>query len=153
MEPELMGMAVVDQLVDLYLDGLIPSPARMAALLAGDFFALADTRGGFGCVAEVWQVFASQFAQVIGAVRRKRCHIRRISVEGPLPAGLGGGDFVRNFFLSPLLDPIPCPSRPSSSVATPTTPALPAASNLPVRGSDLRRSRIGNGRSSILRKM
>ena len=96
-----MGMAVVDQLVDLYLDGLIPSPARMAALLAGDFFALADTRGGFGCVAEVWQVFASQFAQVIGAVRRKRCHIRRISVEGPLPAGLGGGDFVRNFILNP----------------------------------------------------
>ena len=96
-----MGMAVVDQLADLYLDGLIPSPARMAALLAGDFFALANTRGGFGCVAEVWQVFASQFAQVIGAARRKRCHIRRISVEGPLPAGLGGGDFVRNFFLTP----------------------------------------------------
>lgn len=100
-----MGMAVVDQLVDLYLDGLIPSPARMAALLAGDFFALADTRGGFGCVAEVWQVFASQFAQLIGAARRKRCHIRRISVEGPLPAGLGGGDFVRNFFLSPFSNP------------------------------------------------
>jgi hypothetical protein len=65
-EPELMGLAVVDQLVDLYRHGLIPSPARMAAVMAGDFFALADTRGGFGCVAEVWQVFASQFAQVIG---------------------------------------------------------------------------------------
>jgi hypothetical protein len=48
------------------LRGGIPSPARMAAVLAGDFFAVVDTRGGFGCVAEVWQVFASQFAQVIG---------------------------------------------------------------------------------------
>jgi len=37
---------------------------------------------------------------VIGAARRKRCHIRRISVEGPLPAGLGGGDYVSNFFLT-----------------------------------------------------
>ena len=36
-EPELMALAVVDQLVDLYRHGLIPSPARMAAVLAGDF--------------------------------------------------------------------------------------------------------------------
>ncbi len=60
-EPELMGLAVVDQLVDLYRHGLIPSPARMAALLAGDFFALADTRGGFGCVAE--NLFSPSFCQ------------------------------------------------------------------------------------------
>ena len=38
----------------------------------------------------------------IGAARRKRCHIRRISVEGSLPAGLGGGDYVRNFLPEPI---------------------------------------------------
>lgn len=38
----------------------------MAALLAGDFFASADTLGGFGFGVEVWQVFASQYAEVIG---------------------------------------------------------------------------------------
>lgn len=57
---------------------LIPSPARMAALLAGDYFALAETRGGFGCVAEVWQVFASQFAQVIG-VAGNHDDVRQVS--------------------------------------------------------------------------
>ena len=77
-EPELMGLAVVDQLVDLYLDGLIPSPSRLAAVLAGDFFALADIRGGFGCVAEVWQVFATQFAQVIG-VAGNHDDVRQVS--------------------------------------------------------------------------
>jgi hypothetical protein len=77
-KPELMGLAVVDQLVDLYLDGLIPSPARMAAVLAGDFSALAETRGGFGCVAEAWQVFASRFAQVIG-VAGNHDNVRQVS--------------------------------------------------------------------------
>ncbi len=41
-------------------------------------FALADTRGGFGCVAEVWQVFASQFAQVIG-VAGNDDNVRQVS--------------------------------------------------------------------------
>ncbi len=65
-EPELMGLAVAERLVELYFDGLIPQPSRMAAILAGDFFALPDQRGGFGCVAEVWQAFADRFHQVIG---------------------------------------------------------------------------------------
>ncbi len=50
----------------------------MAAVLAGDFFALAETGGGFGCVAEVWQVFASRFAQVIG-VAGNQDNVRQVS--------------------------------------------------------------------------
>jgi 3',5'-cyclic-AMP phosphodiesterase len=64
--PELMGLAVVDKLMEMHFDGLIPDPGRMAALLMGDYFALPDTRGGFGCVAEVWDAFGQTFAHVVG---------------------------------------------------------------------------------------
>ena len=94
-EPQLMGLAVVEKLVELYLDGHLPQPVRRAAILAGDFFALPDRRGGFGCVAEVWQAFADNFAHVIGVagnhdnISRIR-HARHVHLLDSSDTTLGG---------------------------------------------------------------
>jgi 3',5'-cyclic-AMP phosphodiesterase len=64
--PELLGLGVVEKLVELHHEGAIPDPRRMAALLMGDFFAIPDKRGGFGCVADVWDAFADIFGTVAG---------------------------------------------------------------------------------------
>jgi hypothetical protein len=55
-----------------------PGSQNLFSVFFSMHFALADTRGGFGSVAEVWQVFASQFAQVIG-VAGNHDNVRQVS--------------------------------------------------------------------------
>jgi 3',5'-cyclic-AMP phosphodiesterase len=65
---ELLGVAVVDLLVQLADDGVLPPSARTGIVLAGDLYSVpgADQRGGFGDVAAVWQAFADVFPWVVG---------------------------------------------------------------------------------------
>lgn len=63
---QLLGIAVAEALEELAFDGVIPPAARTGVILAGDLFAVANKRGGYGDVAEVWHAFAERFAWVAG---------------------------------------------------------------------------------------
>jgi Icc protein len=65
---EPLGIALAEHLEELALAGTIPPAARTGVILAGDLYSdpAAKKRGGFGCVAKVWEAFADRFAWVTG---------------------------------------------------------------------------------------
>lgn len=65
---EPLGVALAHHLAELAADGVIPPAARTGVILAGDLYSdpAAKKRGGFGCVARVWEAFADNFAWVVG---------------------------------------------------------------------------------------
>jgi len=67
-EAMLLGVAVVDALDALAMDGQVPPLSSCGAVLAGDLFSVpeANKRGGFGDVAPVWRACARSFRWVAG---------------------------------------------------------------------------------------
>lgn len=65
---EPLGVALAEHLEELAQGGAIPPAARTGVILAGDLYSdpAAKKRGGFGCVAKVWEAFAERFAWVVG---------------------------------------------------------------------------------------
>lgn len=63
-----LGVALARHLAELSAEGVIPPAARTGVILAGDLYSdpAAKKRGGFGCVAKVWEAFADNFAWVTG---------------------------------------------------------------------------------------
>ncbi|ARV59329.1 hypothetical protein BZZ01_12455 [Nostocales cyanobacterium HT-58-2] len=62
----LLGHLVSEELEHLAELGKIPSPQKTGVILAGDFYAQIDKRGGVGDVREVWQAFSRRFRWVVG---------------------------------------------------------------------------------------
>lgn len=62
----LLGHLVSEELENLAESGKIPSPQTTGVILAGDFYAKIDKRGGVGDVREVWQAFSRRFRWVVG---------------------------------------------------------------------------------------
>lgn len=62
----LLGHLVTEELENLADSGKIPSPQTTGIILAGDFYAQVDRRGGRGDVREVWQAFSRRFRWVAG---------------------------------------------------------------------------------------
>jgi Icc protein len=65
---EPLGVALAGHLASLAANGVIPPAARTGVILTGDLYSdpAAKKRGGFGCVASVWEAFADNFAWVVG---------------------------------------------------------------------------------------
>lgn len=64
----LLGVALVDELLQLAEHGVLPYPERTGVVLAGDLFSApgGDVRGASGDVREVWEAFASAYRWVVG---------------------------------------------------------------------------------------
>lgn len=62
----LLGHLVSEELEKLANSGKIPSPQTTGIILAGDFFAHIDKRGGVGDVREVWYAFGRRFRWIAG---------------------------------------------------------------------------------------
>jgi 3',5'-cyclic-AMP phosphodiesterase len=62
----LLGHLVANELENLAEQGHIPSPEKTGIILAGDFYAQKEKRGGDGDVREVWQAFNRCFRWVAG---------------------------------------------------------------------------------------
>ncbi len=62
----LLGHLVAEELEILAEQGKIPPLKTTGIILAGDFYAKIDKRGGVGDVREVWQAFSSRFRWVAG---------------------------------------------------------------------------------------
>ncbi|GAB1544518.1 metallophosphoesterase [Scytonema sp. NUACC21] len=62
----LLGYLVNEELEKLADLGKIPSPKATGIILAGDFYAKIDKRGGVGDVREVWQAFRQSFRWIAG---------------------------------------------------------------------------------------
>ncbi|MBD0265784.1 MAG: metallophosphoesterase [Tolypothrix sp. Co-bin9] len=62
----LLGHIVAEELEVLAEQGKIPPPKTTGIILAGDFYAKIDKRGGVGDVREVWQAFSRRFRWVVG---------------------------------------------------------------------------------------
>ncbi len=64
----LLGVAVVQALEALALEGEVPDLSSCGAILAGDLFSVpeANRRGGFGDVKPVWSAFSAAFRWVLG---------------------------------------------------------------------------------------
>jgi Icc-related predicted phosphoesterase len=67
-QTELLGIAVTRAYQELYLQGLVPQPAKVGVILAGDLYAApnGDKRGASGNVSSVWLAFAQRFKWVAG---------------------------------------------------------------------------------------
>lgn len=67
-ESTLLGVAVVQALEALSLEGEVPDLSSCGAILGGDLFSVpeANRRGGFGDVKPVWSAFSSAFRWVVG---------------------------------------------------------------------------------------
>lgn len=102
---ELLGVAVVDLLVELAERRAIPRCARTGIILAGDLYSVpaANKRGGFGDVATVWSAFGYTFPWVVGVAgnhddvstlpEMKHVHLldgESVEVDGLRIAGVGG---------------------------------------------------------------
>jgi len=64
----LLGVALVDELLELAERGFLPYPERTGVVLAGDLYSApaGDVRGASGDVRDVWTAFAAAFRWVIG---------------------------------------------------------------------------------------
>ena len=64
----LLGVLVVDELLELAARGVLPGPERTGVVLAGDLYSApgADVRGASGDVREVWTAFAAMHRWVVG---------------------------------------------------------------------------------------
>lgn len=64
----LLGVALVDVLLELSENGVLPYPERTGVVLAGDLYSApgGDVRGASGDVREVWEAFASAYRWVVG---------------------------------------------------------------------------------------
>jgi hypothetical protein len=67
-EARLLGEQLVDIYVKLHEEGMLPSPSRTGAILAGDLYSSPDAseRGASGDVRVVWRAFAETFRWVAG---------------------------------------------------------------------------------------
>lgn len=67
-ESTLLGVAVVQALEALAIEGEVPDLSLCGAILAGDLFSLpeANRRGGFGDVKPVWTAFSAAFRWAFG---------------------------------------------------------------------------------------
>lgn len=67
-ESTLLGVAVAELLEELAFDEVLPPAQRTGVIMAGDMYSVpeANQRGGYGCVAPVWDAFAGSFAWVLG---------------------------------------------------------------------------------------
>jgi Icc protein len=69
----LLGYLVAEELEILANVGKIPSPKTTGVILAGDFHAQIDKRGGKGDVRDVWQAFSDRFRWVAGVGGNHDC--------------------------------------------------------------------------------
>ncbi|MCB9635450.1 MAG: metallophosphoesterase [Sandaracinus sp.] len=64
----LLGVALVDALLELSEHGVLPYPERTGVVLAGDLYSApaGNVRGASGDVREVWEAFAASYRWVVG---------------------------------------------------------------------------------------
>jgi hypothetical protein len=106
--PRLLGEVLADDLTPLSELGVVPPPARLGVMLAGDFWAdpASQSRGGLGDVTEVWRAFrrAARWAAGVAGNHdkfqadyplkdRQGCYLldgRCVSLDGLAVGGIGG---------------------------------------------------------------
>jgi 3',5'-cyclic-AMP phosphodiesterase len=69
----LLGYLVAEELEKLADMGIIPPPEKTGIILAGDFYAQANKRGGVGDVRKVWQAFNRSFRFCVGVGGNHDC--------------------------------------------------------------------------------